>query len=88
MWRCLSFAGVPRRDPKQAAMELLESVGLADHNNRPKQLSTGQRQRVAIARAMVNQPVILADELQHLDEQVAVDALNLLRKVANPAIRF
>lgn len=79
----LSFAGVSRGESKSKAMELLESVGLADHaNNRPKELSTGQRQRVAIARALINQPeLILADEpTASLDEQAASEALDLLQK--------
>lgn len=62
--RPLTYAGVPRRERKARAMELLEGLGLADcADRRPAQLSGGQQQRVAIARALVNDPdVILADE--------------------------
>ncbi|NVO09653.1 MAG: ABC transporter ATP-binding protein [Bacteroidales bacterium] len=46
------------------AMELLDSVGLADRiHQRPGQLSGGECQRAALVRALINQPeLILADE--------------------------
>ena len=58
----LLYAG--RRDAKQAAIQALEAVGLADERGRdPEQLSAGQRQRVALARAVVAGPeLLLADE--------------------------
>ena len=45
-------------------LQLLDSVGLADHADKPpSHLSGGQRQRVAIARALANDPLIVfADE--------------------------
>ncbi|WP_280409007.1 ABC transporter ATP-binding protein [Nocardia brasiliensis] len=49
-----------RRETRSRAMELLDSVGLADqHAKRPAQLSGGQRQRVNIARALMNTPALL-----------------------------
>jgi putative ABC transport system ATP-binding protein len=58
------YAGVPRRERRQHALELLEQVGIPDRANAlPGALSGGQRQRVAIARALANRPaLLLADE--------------------------
>jgi len=58
------YAGVPRRERRQRALELLERVGIPDKANAlPGALSGGQRQRVAIARALANRPaLLLADE--------------------------
>ena len=60
----LIYAGVPRDQARNRALEKLALVGLRDFGDRlPNQLSGGQQQRIAIARALVMQPpVILADE--------------------------
>jgi putative ABC transport system ATP-binding protein len=60
----LRLAGLPRRERRKRARELLERVSLEQRmGHRPKQLSGGERQRVAIARAMANRPkLLLADE--------------------------
>jgi putative ABC transport system ATP-binding protein len=60
----LVFAGVPTRERRARATELLERVGLADRmEHKPGELSGGQMQRVAVARALVNRPaIVLADE--------------------------
>ncbi|MCC4781616.1 hydrogenase expression protein [Vibrio lentus] len=49
---------------KNQALELLTSVGLADHaSTMPDQLSGGMRQRVALARTLMqDKPVVLMDE--------------------------
>ena len=58
------YAGVPRKERRQRALDLLERVGIPDKaNTLPGTLSGGQRQRVAIARALANRPaLLLADE--------------------------
>ena len=58
------IAGRPEKEAKQAALSLLEELGLKDRiSHKPSELSGGEQQRVAIARALVNQPAILfADE--------------------------
>lgn len=60
----LELRGEATRNVKERALELLESVGLADRSHHyPTQLSGGEQQRVSIARAFINQPKILfADE--------------------------
>ena len=60
----LMYAGVPKKERRERAMEALKTMGLEDRMNfRPNQLSGGQCQRVAIARAIVGKPkLLLADE--------------------------
>jgi len=60
----LLFGGVPARERRARAAEMLEKVDLADRmHHKPSELSGGQMQRVAIARALVNRPtMVLADE--------------------------
>ena len=58
------YAGVSRKERRQRAQELLETVGIPEKAKvLPAALSGGQRQRVAIARALANHPaLLLADE--------------------------
>jgi putative ABC transport system ATP-binding protein len=48
-----------RESPRQAAMKILEQVGLSDRwSHYPAQLSGGEKQRVAIARAFATEPAV------------------------------
>lgn len=60
----MMYAGIPKKERYQRAVEALQAVGLEDKlNNQPNQLSGGQKQRVAIARALsMNPSILLADE--------------------------
>ncbi len=60
----MAEAGIPTRERRERARELLEYVGLGHRTgHRPPHLSGGEQQRVAIARALANRPrLVLADE--------------------------
>lgn len=74
------------RSVKEAAMEHLAHVGLADKAfQRADTLSGGQQQRVAIARALIQEPVVLlADEpVASLDPVSSAGVMDLLREISD-----
>lgn len=80
----LMLAGVPEKQQKGRARELLAIVGLEDKADaRPGQLSGGQQQRVAIARALANNPpILLMDEpTGNLDSVAEAEVLNVLKEL-------
>lgn len=81
----MTLSGIPSKERKKKALELLEKVGLKEHAyKKPTQLSGGQMQRVAIARALCNDPdIILADEpTGALDTQTSVQIMELIKEIS------
>jgi putative ABC transport system ATP-binding protein len=80
----LVYAGIPSKERKERALEMLERVGLGDRSDHvPNQLSGGQRQRVAIARALAGEPkLLLADEpTGALDTKTGVEIMKLFHEL-------
>lgn len=77
----LLLTGVPSKEARSRALDVLDLVGLRERaNQRPAELSGGERQRVTIARALVNEPAIVwADEpTGDLDSTNAQEIINLM----------
>jgi putative ABC transport system ATP-binding protein len=76
--------GVPRREARHRALELLARLGVgARATHLPDRLAGGERQRVAVARALINEPlVVLADEpTGNLDSHATGDILQLFAEL-------
>ena len=78
--------GIAEDEAEKNAKQLLEKVGLSDHENQdPASLSGGQQQRVAIARALAMDPeVMLFDEpTSALDPEMVGEVLKVMRDLAD-----
>ena len=81
----LTISGISKKERKERAIAVLDTVGLKDmYNKKPNQMSGGQMQRVAIARALINNPeILLADEpTGALDSETSIQIMDLLKEVA------
>ena len=81
----MAVRGLSRKDAKVRALELLDSVGLAQKaDSYPLQLSGGQQQRVAIARALAMDPAfMLFDEVTSaVDPELAGEILLVMKRLA------
>ncbi|MEV1129808.1 amino acid ABC transporter ATP-binding protein [Agromyces sp. NPDC049794] len=76
---------MPRAEAEGRALELLDSIGLAEQARAyPDRLSGGQQQRVAIVRAIATSPeLLLLDEVTSaLDPELVGEVLELVRSLA------
>ena len=74
-----------KSEAEQAAMQLLERVGIPEQADKyPGQLSGGQQQRVAIARALAMNPkIMLFDEpTSALDPEMIKEVLDVMKELA------
>ncbi len=79
----MRFAGVPKKQRRDRAVELLDLMGVGHRaGGRPAEMSGGEQQRTAIAVAVANRPkVVLADEpTGELDTATGAEVFGALRR--------
>jgi putative ABC transport system ATP-binding protein len=88
----LKYCGLKKKRSHEVAVAALESVGLGQRlNQRPAEMSGGEKQRVAIARALAKSPaLIFADEptsaLDSTNGQVVIKLLHQAARERGAAI--
>ena len=76
----LRIMGQEEKEIRTNVEELMEWVGLGDHQQMlPNTMSGGQQQRIAVARAVITRPkLLLADEpTGNLDDEIGLRLMNL-----------
>lgn len=82
----LIIKGMPKKEAKEKALELLDKVGMSHRiKNRASKLSGGEKQRVVIARALASEAKILAcdEPTGNLDEKNSLEIMSLIKEVAS-----
>ena len=81
-----SSSPIEQNECRNTAIQLLESVGMAEHAHKmPSAISGGEMQRVAVVRSMINSPeVLLADEpTGALDRERGKELITLLLQLCD-----
>jgi putative ABC transport system ATP-binding protein len=77
----MSITNTDKKQRRERAIELLETVGLKDRiHHKPAELSGGQQQRVAIARALANNPkfLLLDEPTGNVDSKTAREVMDIV----------